>query len=190
MCGIQRRWDQRWLDKTSQADQQTDPWLQRIAPMLVPGKTLDIACGMGRNALFLAERGFSVTAVDFSPVALSWLKAEAVQRALDIETRRIDLESRPHLPAGPFDLLLNFFYLYRPLLPDLLERVSAGGMAVFRTFSSAGPAQFGSVNPEFALRPGELLEIFTGWEVLLHEEGLEPSRKGGSLAGIVARKCG
>ncbi|HKI51029.1 MAG TPA: methyltransferase domain-containing protein, partial [Geothermobacteraceae bacterium] len=91
MCEIQQRWDQRWLEKATQADQQTDSWLQRVSPMLVPGKALDIACGMGRNALFLAERGFSVTAVDFSPVALDWLKAEAVQRELDIETRRIDL---------------------------------------------------------------------------------------------------
>jgi tellurite methyltransferase len=190
MCDIQQRWDQRWLEKASQPDQQADPWLQRITPLLVPGRVLDVACGMGRNAVYLAERGFSVTAVDVSPVALDLLKAQADKRELDIETRLIDLESQPLLPAGPFDLLLNLFYLHRPLLPALLKRVAAGGMAVFRTFSSAGPAQFGSVNPEFALRPGELLEIFAGWDVLLHEEGLEPSRKGGSLAGIVARRHG
>jgi len=190
MGDIQQRWDQRWREKASHADQQTDPWLQQIAFMLVPGKALDVACGMGRNAVYLAERGFSVTAVDVSPVALDLLKAEAEIRGLDIETRLIDLESQPRLPDGPFDLLLNIFYLHRPLLPDLLKRVTAGGMAVFRTFSRAGPAQFGSVNPEFALRPGELLEIFAGWDVLFHEEGLEPSRKGGSLAGIVARKIG
>jgi len=190
MDDIQQRWNQRWRDKASQADRQADPWLQQIASMLVPGRVLDVACGMGRNAVYLAERGFSVTAVDVSPVALDLLKAQVDKRGLDIDTRLIDLESQPLLPDGPFDLLLNIFYLHRPLLPDLLKRVAAGGMAVFRTFSCAGPAQFGSVNPEFALRPGELLEIFAGWDVLLHEEGLEPSRKGGSLAGIVARKHG
>jgi hypothetical protein len=61
-------------------------------------------------------------------------------------------------------------------------------MAVVRTFSSAGAESFGPIRPEIALRPGELLKIFSGWEVLEHEEGLEPSAKGGSLAGILARR--
>jgi len=190
MSEVQQRWNQRWLEKATQEDWQADPWLLRVAPMLVPGRALDVACGMGRNAVYLARKGFSVTAVDFSRVALDLLQAQADKYALDIEVRQIDLEHDPLLPEDPFDLLLNFYYLHRPLLPHLLKTVSPGGMAVFRTFSSAGSFQAGSVAPEMVLRPGELREIFAGWEILLHEEGVEPSRKGGSLAGIVARKCG
>ncbi|MBW2688610.1 MAG: hypothetical protein JRC99_01615, partial [Deltaproteobacteria bacterium] len=59
---------------------------------------------------------------------------------------------------------------------------------VLRTFSCAGSFVGGPDNPDFVLRPGELLEIFSGWDVLFHEEGLEPSSKGGSVAGIVARR--
>jgi len=59
---------------------------------------------------------------------------------------------------------------------------------VVRTFSRAGSFPGGLANSDFVLNPGELLELFSGWEILLHEEGLEPSKKGGSLAGIVARR--
>jgi len=59
---------------------------------------------------------------------------------------------------------------------------------VVRTFSRAGSFPGGLDNPDFVLNPGELPDLFSGWEILLHEEGLEPSKKGGSLAGIVARR--
>ncbi|HEY5674162.1 MAG TPA: class I SAM-dependent methyltransferase [Malonomonas sp.] len=188
MKETQTDWNARWREKAVTANWQADSWLQRVRAYLPEGSALDIACGMGRNAIYLAEQGFAVTAVDMSEVALSYLKEEAQRRGLEIEITHIDLETAPVLPTGPFDLLLNFFYLHRPLLPLELEQVRPGGVAVFRTFSSAGSEQFGPIRQDIALHPGELLEIFAGWEILFHEEGLEPSAKGGSLAGIVARK--
>jgi len=70
----------------------------------------------------------------------------------------------------------------------MLQRVKPGGYAILRTFSSAGNFPPGDLDAQFVLQPQELLSIFSGWEILRHEEGLEPSRKGGSLAGILARK--
>ena len=185
---IEEKWDTRWREKAQDPNLQADPWLKEVRPLLHPGTALDIACGRGRNALYLAQEGFEVTAVDISAVALDLLHQQAQQRQLAIATRKIDLEQGGVLPAGPFDLLLNFFYLHRPLIPQELERVRPGGIAVFRTFSQAGCDRFGEIKPEIALAPGELLNIFSGWNVLHHEEGLEPSAKGGSLAGIVARR--
>jgi len=181
-------WDARWRAKAADADWQADPWLQRVLPLLQQGRALDVACGNGRNALFLAERGFTVTAVDFSAEALALAHREAAARGLTIETRRVDLEADPLLPAGPFDLVLDFFYLHRPLLPSLMALLRPGGCMVLRTFSRAGPFPGGLANPAFVLNPGELPELFRGWDILIHEEGLEPSKKGGSLAGIVARR--
>ena len=185
---IKPDWNDRWREKAGQP-LTVDPWLLAIAPLLPnSGRALDLACGRGRHALFLAERGLAVTALDNSAEALAQLHSEATRRALTIETRQVDLEIAPQLPIAGFDVVLLFFYLQRSLLPHLRNAVRPGGLAVLRTFSSAGPFPGGPENPDFVLRPGELLEIFADWEILRHEEGLEPSSKGGSLAGIVARR--
>ena len=165
-----------------------DSWLLEVFDQLPVGRALDLACGRGRNAIELARRGYAVTAVDQSDEALAQLSAIAESNALPITCLRVDLETGPLVLDQPFDLVLCFFYLHRPLMPWLLAQVKPGGIAVVRTFSSAGNFPSGQLNPEFVLQPGELLTIFSGWEVLRHEEGVEPSRKGGALASIVARK--
>jgi tellurite methyltransferase len=182
-------WNGRWRERAERPFE-PDSWLLKVRHLLPAGRALDIASGRGRNALFLAEQGVAVTAFDISEEALDQLKLEAARRQLAIETQRVDLEADPRLPVDAFDLVIDFFYLYRPLLPHLLTSVRPGGIAVLRTFSSAGPFPGGPSNSAFILQPGELLEIFAGWDVLLHEEGIEPSHKGGSLAGIVARRPG
>ncbi|MDZ4183458.1 MAG: methyltransferase domain-containing protein [Desulfuromonadales bacterium] len=185
---IKPDWNDRWREKTGEP-LTVDSWLLAIAALLPDsGRALDLACGRGRHALFLAERGLTVTALDSSAEALEQLHSEATRRALAIETRQVDLEITPRLPSTGFDVVLLFFYLQRSLLPHLREAVRPGGLAVLRTFSSAGSFPGGPENPDFVLRPGELLETFAGWDILRHEEGLEPSSKGGSLAGIVARR--
>lgn len=188
MNETQSKWNERWREKTSTTKWQVDVWLQKVRPLLPEGRALDVACGVGRNALFLAEQQFAVTAVDISDEALAQLCYEAQSRDLSIETHQVDLETNPVLPEGPFDLVLVLFYLDRPLLPLLRELVRPGGVVALRTFSSAGPFTGGPDNPGIVLRPGELIEMFAAWDILSHEEGVEPSRKGGSVAGIVARK--
>lgn len=189
MSEMREKWDIRWQEKAKDSDWQPDSWLQRVLPYLpYGGAALDLACGRGRNAIGLAEKGFRVTALDISPVALELLKGEAEQRGLQIDRLQSDLEGDVNLPAGPFDLVIQFYFLHRPLLSRLQDAVRPGGYAIIRTFSQAGTEQFGAVNKGLSFEPGELLRAFTDWEVLLYEEGLEPSRKGGSLVGIFARK--
>ncbi len=137
MNETQRKWNDRWREKNSTIKWQVDVWLQKVLPLLpAGGRALDVACGVGRNALFLAEQRFRVTAVDISDEALGQLRREAESRGLSIECCRVDLESDPVLPAGPFDLVLVLFYLHRPLLPLLSKIVRPGGVVVLRTFSS------------------------------------------------------
>jgi tellurite methyltransferase len=181
------KWNKRWQEKAENSFE-PDPWLLKVFPLLPGGRALDLASGRGRNALFLAEQGISVMALDISEEALAQLSSEAARRRLAVETRQVDMETDPQLPKETFDVVLDFFYLHRPVLAQLREAVKPGGIAVLRTFSSAGSFPGGPENPDFVLQPGELLEIFAGWEILVHEEGVEPSRKGGSLAGIVARR--
>jgi SAM-dependent methyltransferase len=180
-------WDHRWRDKAGDP-LRPDPWLIKILPLLPAGKVLDIACGRGRNALFLAERGHSVHAIDYSEEGLAVLRAEAAARRCDIRTEKMDLENAPPLAAAGYEIVIDFFYLQRALFPALKRALRPGGVLVVRTFSSAGHFPGGPRHKEFVLAPGELLEILSDWDILLHEEGIEPSSKGGSLAGIVARR--
>ncbi len=180
-------WNSVWKERSDDS-WRPDSWLERVLPMLPGGTALDVACGRGRNALFLAEKGYAVTVVDSAEQGLAQLKSEATRRGLALTLHRQDLEGSPELPGGEYDLVLQFFYLQRSLFPYLKRAVRPGGVAVVRTFSHAGPWAGGPGHPEFALDPGELLNWFSGWEILLHEEGLEQAHRGGSLAGIVARR--
>ncbi|MBW2520920.1 MAG: methyltransferase domain-containing protein [Deltaproteobacteria bacterium] len=189
MSDSRTRWDARWRDKrTQQGIVQADPWLIDIYPRLDQGQALDVACGNGSNAVFLASHGFEVTAIDVSREALKQLKRESALRNLNIKAFQIDLEDDPVLPEGPFNLILDFFYLYRPLFPKLKKLLLPGGLMAIRTFSRAGDFPEIALNPAFVLEPGELKDIFCGWDVLVYEEGKQPSPKGGSLAGILTRK--
>ena len=176
-------WDQRWKER-QERPLQADSWLLKMLPLLPEtGTALDIACGRGRNAVYLQQHGWQVTAVDSSIEALQQVQAACPE----ITTLQHDLDQPLELNQE-YDLVLQFFFLSRRQLPHFMQQVRPSGVMIIRTFSDAG--NFGSKggNPEHRLQPGELLEFFSGWEILCHEEGIEPSHKGGSLAGIVARR--
>ena len=183
----QTKWNSRWRERIGE-EFVADSWLLEVADLLPAGRALDLACGRGRNSLELARRGRRVTAVDFSEEALNQLDDVSRSEGLVIDCQRCDLEDQPPVFALDYDLVLCFFYLHRPLLPWILTTVRPGGMALLRSFSSAGKYPVGELDSRFVLEPGELLQIFSGWEIIRHEEGVEPSRKGGSLASILARK--
>jgi SAM-dependent methyltransferase len=180
-------WDHRWREK-AEHPHCADPWLFKILPLLPKGRILDVACGRGRNAVYLAEQGHAIHAIDYSDEGVSQLRSVAASRQLDITAETVDLEHSPALPSATYDIVIVFFYLQRTLFPALMQSVRPGGIMVVRTFSRAGDFPGSPRRKEFVLAPGELLQIFTGWDILLHEEGLEASSKGGSLAGIVARR--
>lgn len=153
----QAHWESRWEERAGETGRPADPWLQRVLPLLPPpGRALDIACGQGRNALCLAAHGYAVTAVDFSAAALDRLRADAAGQGLAIATVQLDLEGEQPLPAGPFELIIDFFFLHRPLLPRLFPLLRPGGVLVLRTFSRAGSFPGGPDQPAFVLAPGEL----------------------------------
>ncbi len=187
MTDVTDKWNNRWQER-AENPWVPDAWLVRVASLLPRGKLLDVACGRGRNALWLAEQGFAVTAVDIAAEGLRQLADEARRRKLPVDVQQVDLEKEPVFDPRAYAAVIDFFYLQRGLFSALKEALRPGGVAVVRTFSRAGGFPGGPANQDFVLAPGELPEIFRGWEILLHEDGLEPSSKGGGLAGIVARR--
>ena len=134
------------------------------------GKALDIACGKGRNAMYLAQRGFAVTALDISSVALEEGRQRAQQRELPIDWRQCDLEASA-LVSGDFDLIINFNYLQRSLFQSMRQAVRPGGHVIFETYLIDQAAIGHPKNPDYLLQHNELLDSFRGFRVLFYREG-------------------
>lgn len=140
-----------------------EPWVTRFATKIPPGgRVLDLACGRGRHAHFFLERGHPVTAVDIDLGGLAQhahLQLEAIEA--DLEHGSWPLEDRR------FAAVVVVNYLWRPILPNIIAAVETGGVLLYATFGR-GQERFGKpTNPDFLLKPGELLEAVRG-ELTVH----------------------
>jgi len=134
-------------------------WVCRWAEQVpAGGRVLDVAAGGGRHARWFAARGHPVDAVDRDPAALAGLAG-----ITGITATRADLEAGPWPYAGQtFAGIVVTNYLYRPLFPHLLAALAPGGVLIYETFA-AGNEKYGRPgNPDFLLKPGELLEVARG----------------------------
>lgn len=149
--------------------EEASAWVKRFAALIAPGgAALDVACGRGRHARLLASLGHSVEAVDRDAEALA-----ALAGVEGVITRRADLEDGPWPYAERrFDGIVVCNYLHRPLFPLLVEALADNGVLICETFM-IGNERFGRPsNPEFLLRPGELLEAFAAsLHVIAFEQG-------------------
>jgi len=144
-------------DMTTHMTEKPSPWVERFLPLIEEGGTvLDLACGSGRHALPISARGCRVEAVDRDAEAIGRISAAAP----GIATRVADLEGGPWPYHGAaFDGIVVTNYLYRPLLPLLLNALEVNGVLIYETFM-VGNERFGKPsNPAFLLRAGELLEV-------------------------------
>lgn len=137
-------------------------WVVRWAPLIVRGPVLDVASGAGRHARFFAERGLEVVAVDREPREIT-----------GVEFVKADLENGGPWPfAGRrFGGIVVANYLHRPLLPALAASLADGGVLIYETFM-VGNERFGRpTNPNFLLRPGELMQAFRALTLVAFEQG-------------------
>jgi len=153
--------------KISESSRSPSVWVRRFLPLIRPsGLLLDLAAGSGRHTRLLRHGGYSVRAVDRDVSALLPL-ADA-----GCEVRQIDLETGAPWPLGEgYDGIVVTNYLYRPLFPAIGRAVAPGGVVIYETFA-LGNERFGRPqNPDFLLRPGELLEAFAMLTVVAFEQG-------------------
>ena len=173
-------WEQRYRGQEETTEPSPNPLLVEAARSLPPGRALDLACGTGRNALWLAEHGWSVTAVDGSPTAINILRQRAA--GLRIETQIADLEDSSFTIApASYDLIAICYYLERKLFEPAKRALVPGGILI----AIALLAEPGKDN-SFRVEPGELLRTFDGWKILHHREGRDTWQH--NVAEIVARK--
>jgi SAM-dependent methyltransferase len=131
------------------------PWVRRFAPLIRSGgSVLDVACGLGRHARLLAAMGYRVEAVDRDHASIATLEGIP-----GITTRIADLESGAwSYLGGHFDGLIVTNYLYRPHFDALLDLLSPDGVLIYETFMVGNETLGRPTNPDFLLKPGELLD--------------------------------
>jgi SAM-dependent methyltransferase len=151
-------------------------WVLRWAQLVERGPVLDVACGAGRHAILFAERGFEVYAVDRDdqvlPGSIRFVKA-------DLE----DGSPWPW-PGKRFAAIVVTNYLHRPLFPRLIESLEPGAVLIYETFMLGNERYGRPSNPNFLLRPGELLEAFATLGVVAFEQGTVERPKKAALQRI------
>lgn len=133
------------------------------------GTALDLACGVGGNALFLARRGFAVTARDISSVAVRYLADLAGAEGLEIAAEVCDIEQLPWKPEQ-YDLIVVSRYLNRALAPSIIAGLNAGGLLFYQTYTAAKSTMTGPRNPDYLLGDNELLDLFRDLRVRFYRE--------------------
>ena len=173
----------------SHAGDEPHPLVVQFASTLRPGRALDLACGPGRNALWLAGRGWHVTAVDSSTVAIEILGRRSAEKGVTVDARLADLERHEFtIQAKSYDLIVVCNYLQRDLFPMIREGTRIGGVVIVVIAMVDDDPNVKPMNPAFLSKPGELCREFEGWELMYDFEGQPSGGHSRATAEIVARR--
>lgn len=154
---------------------------------LVPGSALDVAAGPGRNALYLAEHGWRVTAVDGSAIAVDLLNTRAREHDLSIDAQIADLEAGDfEFSDESYDLILSCYYFQRSLIPRMKSALGPAGLLIMIVHLADADQPQGTPTRAY---PAELHAFFEGWRVLHYREGMPgESCHQRAVAELVAQK--
>lgn len=159
------RWNQKYLSKSDYSLVPTEI-VKRFCSMAPKGRALDIAAGTGKNALFLANSGFTVDAVDISDVAMKRLSGQHP----DIYPICADLDHFD-IPEKEYSLIINIRFLNRRLFPYIKEGLIPGGLLIFETYLEGENQDYcQSSCRDYLLRDNELLHAFLSLKILFYQE--------------------
>ena len=165
---IKSKWNERYRAATG------EPQASRVLEEnlhLLPGsgRALDLACGLGANAILLAQQGLTVDAWDIADVAIAALQELALRRHLSIQAEVRDVEVHPPEPKT-FDVVVVSYFLDRDIVPALIQALKPGGLIYYQTFTRQRVSDRGPQRAEFGLADQELLSLFSGLQVLFYRE--------------------
>lgn len=163
---------EKWNARYQEPDRQPSPCrvlLENDHLLPVTGKSLDLACGLGGNALLLAERGFDSVAWDLSPVGIDRLRAIARERGLPVRAEVHDLATGI-LPESGFHVIVVSRFLERPLFPVLFDALLPGGLLFYQTYTRERVGDKGPKGETFRLGTNELLDLCRPLRILLYRE--------------------
>jgi SAM-dependent methyltransferase len=186
----QKRWDKRFRGKEFALGKKPNPFLKKHIALLSKGRALDIASGEGRNAVFLAQHGFDVDSVDISEKGLRKAQELARQMGVEIRTLVSDLDTY-QIEKGRYDLISNFYFLNRKLIPRMKRGLKKGGIVIFETYilEHRNLRTGGPKNLRYFLKPNELLKLFREFRILFYREGIfRENGKRKAIASLIAKK--
>ena len=183
------KWNQRYAEdshrKTNPVTLLSD-WL----PKIPVGKALDVACGAGRNTIYLAEAGFHVDAIDISAEGLLQTTEKVTEKGLVVTCIEHDFDE-PYAFATQYNLVLVLWYVNLELIEQLCDCLAPGGFLICEEHLRSEQEVIGPGNPDFRVAPGALREAVSSLDLLLYEESVQAIPEGGQLASarVVAQKA-
>lgn len=168
------KWDRRWADFDTQNLSDPTSILVTLATMMDGGDALDIACGGGRNSIYLAQQGFTVHALDISSGAIDLVKSRASDLGVAVHTEIVDLDEYT-IQACSYDLITTCFYVNRDpqLILAVKKAVKPGGFIVQEQHCDSNLEVTGPSEGRFRLKPGELMDLFSDLDVKFYSEVVE-----------------
>jgi len=182
-----KTWDERH-DQDCDSSKEPALFLKENIHRLPRGNALDIAMGTGRNAIFLASHGYEVDAIDYSEVAVERVRSYAQEKSLQIHTTQADL-AYYQIAGETYDVIINFYFLERSLIPQIKRALKPGGMLLFETYT-VEQLQYGRPhNPDYLLKPNELLNSFMNLHIIYYHERVETNQvETKAIASLLAQK--
>jgi tellurite methyltransferase len=183
MQNDRKRWNEKYLSETYSVD--PSPIVKKFYKMAPGGIALDIAAGTGRNAIFLAEKGFQVDAVDISDVGLRKIS----KRHPNLHPVCIDIDTFD-IPRDRYGLILNIRFLSRRLFPDMHRGLIRGGVLICETYLEATERKLSSpLCHDYLLKENELLQAFRSLRIIFYQERKQRHRgELRQIASLVALK--
>lgn len=164
------KWDQRYAEDSYHKNNPVtllEDWL----PRLPVGRALDVACGAGRNAIFLAQAGFKVDAIDISPVGLNMAREIAEDQGLGINWIEQDLD-QPYAFDTNYDLIVVMWFVDLGLITRLCDCLAPDGYLLAEEHLITDQAVIGPTSSNFRVAPGDLREAVSGLEIQFYEESV------------------
>lgn len=158
-------------------------------PLLPKGKALDVAMGKGRNALYLASKGFEVVGLEKDRESIDACLSDAKRLGVSIDARCVDLEDLEsyQIEKSAYDVVICFYYLQRNLIPSMKEALKPGGFLIYETFLIDQHLKIGHPrHREYCFEHNELLRSFIDFRIIFYREGQDA--KGTYKASLVAQK--
>ncbi len=188
------RWNLKYEGTTYIYGKEPTAFLNEKLSLLKKGKALVLAMGEGRNAVYLAENGFDVTGVDISAVGIEKCERLAEERGVVVNSVVANLTDYD-MGREQYDLITNFYFFDKSILPGVIDSLKPGGIFIFETYSRDHPkhSKFGPKNPDYLVKPNELLEIFKSLRILYYEDMVTELNEGmhkgkAALIRLIARK--